>query len=257
MATQPQTQLPSQAAPPPTSLTIRDSDLAHALGTLRTTSAPELFAVRTLRIILTESNLLHWHGAPWPPWPGARAVFDDDDLDEYARLYPAPASSSTAGGSPSEAFRALLRFVAESFELGGLDLEVDAGSEAWSLFEDKAAGSYGGGRDEVDRNWGFVYDFHMDVGRALAEVFGGGKLRVLDIKTSIWDGIGAWLEGQINGRGTVVDRELPGYYDPRTPLLSRKGWNGRGDIDRGRPTEGGNGRGNAFNGNLRGILVNR
>jgi hypothetical protein len=89
MATQPQPQPPTQAASPPTSLTIRDSDLAHALGALRTTPAPELSAIRTLRIVLTESNLLHWHGAPWP---GARAVFDDDDLDEYARLYPAPAS---------------------------------------------------------------------------------------------------------------------------------------------------------------------
>lgn len=212
---QPQPQPPSQAASPPTSLIIRDSDLAHALG--------------ALRIILTESNLLHWHGTPWP---GARAVFDDNDLDEYARLYPAPASSPTAGSSPSEAFRVLLRFVAESFEVGGLDLEVDAGSAAWGLFEDKAAGAYGGGKNEVDRNWGFVYEFYLDVGSALAEVFGGRKLRGLDVLTSIWDVMGVWLEGQINGRGTVVDGGLPGYHDSRTPLLSSKGWNGLGDIDR-------------------------
>ncbi|ROV92982.1 hypothetical protein VMCG_09001 [Cytospora schulzeri] len=175
-----------QGASPATSLTIRDSDLDHALSTLRTTPVAELCAIRTLHIILTESNLLHWHGSLWP---GSHVVFDEDDLDEFARLYPAPASSSTAISPPSEAFRALLRFVAESFDLGELDLEVNAGDAAWSLFEDMAAGAYGGGRDEVDQNWRFVYKFYLDVGRALAEVFEGRELRVLGVKTSIWDGM--------------------------------------------------------------------
>lgn len=73
MATQPQ----------PTSLTIRDSDLASALESLQATPAVE--SVRTLRIVLTEANLLYWHGSLWP---GVHAVYNDDDLEEYARLYP-------------------------------------------------------------------------------------------------------------------------------------------------------------------------
>lgn len=216
MCAQPQSQPHSQAASPPTSLTIRDSDLTHALSALRTTPAAELSAIRTLRIVLTESNLLRWHGSLWPP--GVRAALDDDDLDEYARLYPAPPSSSAA---PSEAFRALLRSVAESFDLAELDLEIDASSAAWSLFEDKAAGAYGG--DEVDEDWRFVYEFYLDVGRALAEVFAGGRLREVGVKTSIWDGMGPWLTGQISGKGTVVTRGLPRYHNAETRLLSGKG----------------------------------
>lgn len=221
MAMQAQAQPQPQATCPPTSLTIRDSDLANALESLRITPAAELSAVRTLRIVLTETNLLHWHGSVWP---GVDAVFDDDDLDEYARLYPAPASSSAS--SPSNVFRALLRSVAGSFDLGKLDLEVDAGSAAWSLFEDKAAGAYGG--NEVDREWKFVYDFYMDVGRALAEVFGGSGLREVGVKTSIWDGMGAWLVGQISGRGTVVAGSLPEYHDAGARLSSGEGVDGDG-----------------------------
>lgn len=211
MATQPQAQPQPQSTCPPTSLTIRDSDLANALESLRTTPAAELSAVRTLRIVLTETNLLHWHGSLWP---GVDAVFDDDDLEEYARLYPAPVSSSA--NSPSKVFRALLRFVAGNFDLAKLDLKVDAGSAAWGLFEDKAAGAYGG--DEVDQEWKFIYDFYMDVGRALAETFGGSGLREVGVKTSIWDGMGAWLAGQISGRETVVAGGLPEYHHAETRL---------------------------------------
>lgn len=210
MATQqPQPQAASQL---PTSLTIRDVDLTHALSALRTTHpAAELSAVRHLRIVLTEANLLRWHGSLWP---GAHAALDDEDLDDYARLYPTP-----AGGPPSSAaFRALLRFVAERFDLGALDLEVDVGSAAWSLFEDKAAGAYGG--DEVDQDWRFVYEFYLDVGRALAEVFGGKEqLRGVTVKTTIWDGMGAWLAGQISGRGTVVTGGLPEYHNAEMRLV--------------------------------------
>lgn len=222
MATQPQTQ--PQAASPPTSLTIRDPDLTHALAALRTTPTAELSALRTLRIVLTESNLWHWHGSLWPA--ATRTAFDDEDVDEYARLYPA-AAATTSSSPPSEAFRALLRFVAESFDLGSLDLEVDAGSAAWGLFEDKAAGAYGG--DEVDQEWRFVYEFYLDVGRALAEVFGGGKLQKVSVKTSVWDGMGAWLEGQISGSGAVVAKGLPAYHDPKMQLVSGEG--GRADVN--------------------------
>lgn len=218
MDTQPQPQ--PQAIFPPTSLTIRDSDLANALDSLRTTPAAEVSAVRTLRIVLTEANLLHWHGSLWP---GVHAVFDDEDLNEYARLYPAPASSST--NSPSKAFRALLRFVAGSFDLGKLDLEVNASSAAWSLFEDTIAGAYGG---NIDQEWRFIYDFYMDVGRALAEVFAGSELRELRVETSIWDGMGPWLVGQITGRETVVAGGLPEYHDAGTRLSSGEGVDGDG-----------------------------
>lgn len=215
MATQPQPQSQPQVTFPPTSLTICHSDLANALESLRTTPAAELSAVRSLGIVLNETNLLHWHGSLWP---GVDAVFDDDDLDEYARLCPAPASSSI--NSPSKVFRALLRLVAESLDLRKLHLELDARSAAWSLFEDKAAGAYGG--NEVDQEWKFVYDFYMDVGRALAEVFGDSGLLEVSVKTSIWDGMGAWLVGQISGRGTVVAGILPEYHDTRRRLSSRE-----------------------------------
>lgn len=170
-----------------TSLTIHDPDLAHALDVLRATPAADLSTIRTLRIILTEASLLRWHGRLWP---GAHAALDDEDLDEYARLYyPAPSSTADGGGGgggdpPSEAFRALLRFVDGSFDVAGLGLEVDAGGAAWGIFEDKAAGAYAGW-DEVERDWGFVYEFYLDVGRALAEVFGGGRLRGVRVKTSM------------------------------------------------------------------------
>lgn len=208
MATQPQ----PQVTVPPTSLTIREPDLADALESLRTIPAAELSAVRTLRIVLTDSNLLHWHGSIWP---GMDLVFNDYDFEDYARLYPAPESLSA--GSPSERFRALLRFVAESFDLGKLHLEVNASDASWNFFGDTIAGAYGG---DIDEEWKFMYEFFMDVGRALAEVFRGSGLRDLSVTTSIWDGMGPWLEGQVTGRETVVTDILPKYHDVGTRLLS-------------------------------------
>lgn len=227
MATQPQPQ--PQAASPPASLTIRDPDLGHALSALRATPAAELSAVRILRIVLTEASLWHWQGSLWPE--ATRTALEDEDVEDYARLYP-PAASSDGGPPPREAFRALLRFVAESetFDLARLDLEVDAGSAAYSLFEDKAAGAYGG--DEVDEEWRFVYEYYLDVGRALAEVFSGGagaELRAVRVETTIWEGMGAWLEGQVSGRGTVVAKGLPRYHDPEMRLLPGRGGDAAAD----------------------------
>lgn len=196
---------------PPTSLTIRDPDLANALESLRITPAEGLSAVRTLRIVLNETNLLYWHGSVWP---GAYEVFNDHDLEDYARLYTPP--TSLRASSPSEVFRAMLHFVAESFDLGKLDLEVNASSAAWSLFEDTIAGAYGGG----DHEWMFIYDFFMDIGRALAEVFEGSVLGELRVETSIWDGMGPWLAGQVHGRETVVDGNMPAWHDSGMRLLS-------------------------------------
>lgn len=216
MATQPQAQAPL----PPTNLTIRDSDLVNALESLRTTPAAELSAVRTLRIVLDEANLLYWHGSFWP---GLYEVFDDWMMDDYARVFPAPASVSVS--PPSKAFRALLRYVAESFDLGKLDLEVNASDCSWSIFGDTIAGAYGG---DIDEEWKFMYDFFMDVGRALAEVFRGSALRELRVTTSIWDGMGPWLEGQISGRETVVTDILPKYHDVEVPLSTDQEVDGSG-----------------------------
>lgn len=213
MATQPQPQ--TQTPLPPTSLTIRDEDLANALESLRATPAVELSAVRTLHIVLNEANLLYWHGSFWPE---LYELFDDWRMDENARVYPAPASLSVS--PPSKAFRALLRYVAESFDLGQLDLEVNVSDCAWSIFEDTIAGAYGG---DIDEEWKFMYDFFMDVGRALAEVFRGSALRELHVKTSIWDGMGPWLAGQISGRETVVTDILPKYHDVKARLSTGEG----------------------------------
>lgn len=208
MATQPQ----PQGTVPPTSLTIDEPDLAIALESLRTKPAAELSAVRTLQIILTEESILYWHESLWP---GFDLVFNDEDVEEYARLYPAPASLST--GSLSRQFRALLRFVAESFDLGKLHLEVNASRASWSFFGDTIAGAYG---EDIDEEWKFMYEFFMDLGRALAEVFRGSGLRDLSVTTSIWDGMGPWLEGQITGRETVVTDILPRYHNVGTRLSS-------------------------------------
>lgn len=215
MATQPQPQPPSQATSPSTSLTICEEDLTNALGSLR--NPMELSAVRTLRIVLNETNILHWHGSLWP---GVHVVFDDEDLKDDERLYPAPVSSTAT----SEVFREILRFVAENFDLGKLDLEVDA-RRAWGLFEDAGAGAYGG--DEVNEEWKFIYDFYMDVGRALAEVFRGSDLRDVRVRTSIWDGVGPWLAEQITGRGgeTVVAGILPKHHDVGMRLSPGEGVN--------------------------------
>lgn len=220
MATQPQSQAGPQHTSPQTTLTIRNSDLPHALGLLRATPAADLSAIRTLRIVLTTASLLRWHG---PVWPGAHDAFDDEDLDECDRLYPAPADPLPP---PSEAFRALLRFVAgdrgegRRFDLGRLELEVDASGAAWELFGDGAA-AYATD-DEVDRDWRFVYGFYVDVGRALAEVFGGRELRGLRVETSIWNGLGPWLAGRVTGREPVVAGGLPRFHDPGMLLLSGK-----------------------------------
>lgn len=215
MATQPQPQPQPQATLHPIHLLLCDSDLAKALESLQ--SAVKLPAVRTLRIVLTETNILHWHGSLWP---GVHVVFDEELLKDYERLYPAPISSRPT----SELFRAILRLIAESLDLSKLDLEVDA-RKAWRLFEDAGAGAYGG--DEVDEEWKFIYDFYMDVGRAVAEVFKGSDLREVRIWTSIWDGMGQWLVGQItgNGREAVVAGILPKHHDVGMRLLPGEGVN--------------------------------
>lgn len=211
MATQLQQQPQAVSLSP--SLTIRDPDLANALESLRNTPAVELSAVRTLHIWLNETNLLYWYG---PVLPGSHEVFDDEDLEAYGRIYPALESLRTS--SPSVVFRMMLRFIAENFDLGKLDLGVNVSHVAWSFFEDTGAGAYGG--DEVDQDWKFIYDFFMDVGTTLAEVFKGSDLQEIRVETSIWDGMGPWLSGQISGEKTAVVGNLPEYHDVGMRLLS-------------------------------------
>ncbi|PSR99074.1 hypothetical protein BD289DRAFT_424531 [Coniella lustricola] len=199
-------QLKTGSTIPITELIIRDSSLEHALEVLRGKTTKELLEVRTLRISLTEANLLYWQGSLWTE---ASSVFDKDDLEEYARIYPAATPKSTNGTSPPcEEFRTLLRFIASSFDLGALVLEVDAGSAAWSLFEDKGAGAYG--EDDVDDEWRFIYEFYLDIGRALIDVFGTTKLHKINVKTAIWDGMGPWLDAQICGKELETARAVTG-----------------------------------------------
>lgn len=138
MATQVQPQPQPHEASPPTSLTVYDVDLAHALDALSATPAAELSAIRTLRIVLTADNIIRWHGSVWP---GIEIFLYVGEMEELKRLHPVPASI-TAGNPPSKAFRALLRFVAETFDLGKLDLEVDPGVASWGLFADSGAAAY-------------------------------------------------------------------------------------------------------------------
>lgn len=195
-----------------TSLTIRDPDLAHALEVLRSTPTTELFAVRNLCIRFEGTNLLHWHGTIWP---GVSVVFDEDDMTDYARLYPAPPSP------PREAFRQLLLFIVSTFDLQRLNLEICANSAAWGLFEDMGAAAYG--RDEVDDEWRFIYEFFLDVGRVLFEVFNGRKLKKIHVETSIWDDVGPWLDAQITGEEPVLAiKDVPRYHTAETRLVVDK-----------------------------------
>lgn len=234
MAAQSEAQAPEQPtpSPPPTTLTLRHPDLLHSLATLRALPSSSLSSLHTLCIIPTDPDLLRWHGHTWP---SASAVFDEDDLREYAEIFPPPdpASSSPA---PKESFRALLRLVSEGCDLASLDLEVDLGRAAWSLFEDKAAAAYGG--DEVDEEWRFVYEFYVDAGRALVEVFRGRAMpRSLVVRTTIWEGMGEWLVGQVTGRSIEVTGGLPPYHNVHMSLLTAGGDGGvNGDsIDELRP----------------------
>ena len=146
-------------------------------------------------------------------------ALDDEDVEEHARIHPAPAVGST---SPSRSFCALLSFIAEKFDPTQLDLEVKAKDAAWGLFEDNGAAAYDG--DEVGDEWKVVYEWHLEVGRALADVFGGRDLQRLSVETSIWDGmgwvgIGPRLTAQITATETVENGNLPRYHDACLRLL--------------------------------------
>lgn len=118
--------------------------------------------------------------------------------------------------NPAEELRELLRFVAGNFDLPKLRLEVNPGTCAWSLHEDKLAAAYD---DDVPNNWRFVYDFYMDIGQALCETLAGKGLAELSIATnkSIYEfeGTGAWLEREVTGREVPGGKigKVPYYHD--------------------------------------------
>ncbi len=152
-------------------------------------------------------------------------VFDDDDLAQYVRIQQWPSvSGPDPKVNPSAEFRELLRFVADNFELPNLMFEVDAGSCAWSLHEDKAAAAYD---DDVEKTWRFVFEFYMDVGRALCETLAGKGLARVSISTrtsiSEFQGMGAWLEREVTGKEVSVGKigTLPAYHDLASRLQGR------------------------------------
>ncbi|ROW08704.1 hypothetical protein VPNG_06374 [Cytospora leucostoma] len=213
---------PVSPPPGPTVLSIRDDDLAHALSVLRTKPAAELSAIRNVRINFSEANVLHWHKSYWP---GLDFAFDEEDMQTFERIHPVLQTSTLADNPPSQAFRAILRWIAENLDLGNLTLYINAGDASWTLFADRGAAAYAT-MDDMDHDWRFIYDWFLDVGRAVAEVFGGGGgLRELQIWTQVWDGMGAWLVGQITGRRTVIPEYtlMPRFQDPGMQLLSGKG----------------------------------
>ena len=210
MAIQPE----QQSSTSPTKISLKNDSPKHCLAKLQALSASERAAIRTLSITQTETQCLAWHGRLSP---GVRDVFDDDDLAEYARIHHWP---SAAGPDPkvnsAVELREGLRFVAENFDLPNLSLEVDPGSAAWSLFQDKAAGGY---EEDVEKNWRFVYEFYLEVGRALLDTFGGKELAGLSISTNKsipeFAGMGAWLEREVTGKEGSSGKmgKVPAYHD--------------------------------------------
>ncbi|KAK7736125.1 hypothetical protein SLS53_007152 [Cytospora paraplurivora] len=230
---------PETPPPGPTLLSIRDDDLAHSLSVLRTKPTAELSAIRNVRINFTEANLLKWQGTYWP---GVWDAFDEEMLEGPERMSPILKTSTLVDNPPSQAFRAILRWIAENFDLGNLTLYINASDASWTLFANCGAAAYSP-QDEVDSDWRFIYDWYLDLGRALAELFeGGGGLLELQVSTSIWDGMGAWLVGQVTGRKMVISEYMPQFQDPGMQLLSGKGFDedgkGRGEDGKGGHEDG-------------------
>lgn len=197
------------------SLTIHEGDLNRALTTLRSTPAAKLSTIRTLHIMFAEPTLLSWHGSYWKDLD---IVFDDDDIENYKRMFPESQAPSTP--PPRDVFRAILRFVADNFDLENLHLVVNVQSAAWLIFSDAGAGAYGGDEVEEGPDWRFIYEWYLDVGRVILEVFAGRELLDLSVIASIWDGMGPWLTGKITGKETVVPvAKVPRYHDAGRRLL--------------------------------------
>lgn len=202
-------------SPTSASLTIHDGDLNRALATLRSIPAEKLSSIRTLQIMFAEPNLLSWHGTYWKDLD---IVFEDEDIENYKRMFPESQSPSTP--PPRELFRTLLQFVADNFDLENLHLIINVESAAWLLFSDAGAGAYGGDEVEEGPDWRFIYEWYLDVGKVILEVLSGRELLDLSVLASIWNGMGPWLTGRIAGKETVVPAvKVPRYHNADSKLL--------------------------------------
>lgn len=202
-------------SPMSTGLTIHEGNLTRAFNTLSSIPAAKLSTIRTLHIMFTEPNLLAWHG---PYWKDLDIVFDDEYIENYKAIFPESESPSTP--PPRDVFGALLRFVANNFDLENLHLVVNVGGAAWQVFADAGAGAYGGDEVEEGPDWRFIYEWYLDVDRVILEVLAGRELLDLSILASIWDGMEPWLTGKLTGKESVVPAaKVPRYHDPGLRLF--------------------------------------
>lgn len=212
-----------------TSLEICEADLAEALSSLRARSAADLSAIRTLCITLEDTSLYYWWGTllhdGGPLW-------DEENREDILRVNPVP-ESVAAGNPPRSTFRALLRFIAENFDLGKLELIIDTKRGSWDIWWDRtcAWGYNHEPREERDPEFRFMYEIFLDIGRAVGEVFHNKELRGLSITTDVWEGVGEWLTGRLTRTEVVVTGDMPCFHDPETPLLPGDGGDGHGDGD--------------------------
>ncbi|KAK7729986.1 hypothetical protein SLS53_009101 [Cytospora paraplurivora] len=200
-----------------TSLVIYERDLAEALSILRAKSATDLSAIRTLSFTLKDANLYYWWGTLLQD---GGPLWDEEEREDILRVYPIP-ESVAAGNPPRSMFRALLRFIAENFDLGKLDLVVDAKNSSWNIW-------------------------------AVGEVFHDKQLRSLSITTDVWEGVGEWLTGRLNGT-EVATEDVPCFHNPETPLLPGEGGPGIG-AGVGDAVKDGNNRGSAAVGDAGGEI---
>ncbi|KAJ4415773.1 hypothetical protein N0V82_007135 [Gnomoniopsis sp. IMI 355080] len=165
--------------------------------------------------MFTEPNLLAWHGSYWKELD---IVFDNESIENYKGIF--PEFDSPSAPPPRDLFCALLRFVADNFDLENLHLVVNVGGAAWSVFADAGAGAYGGDEVEKGPDWRFIYEWYLDVGRLILKVLAGRDLLDLSVLASIWDGMEPWLTGKITGKESVVPAaKVPRYHDAGLRLL--------------------------------------
>jgi hypothetical protein len=113
--------------------------------------------------------------------------------------------------------------VAETFDLKELDLFNELGDAAWSFFDARGWTFSPMTEDEIDLEAKLLYDFYLDVGKAVAEVFQGWELHSVNMRTSIWEAIGPWVTSQINGVENVPTAYIPKYHTAETRLVSNEG----------------------------------
>ncbi|ROV90943.1 hypothetical protein VPNG_10076 [Cytospora leucostoma] len=138
---------------------------------------------------------------------------------ERSRAVPIGARTDRGGGSyMNESSYVSPGTPAETFDLGKLELIIDAKRGSWNIWWDINCASEESQR-EKDQDWKSMYEIFLDIGRAVGEVFNTKELRALSITTYLWHRVGQWLTGRLTGAETVVTKDVPRYHDPETPLL--------------------------------------